>query len=121
MRVRQGDLHNTGLSGGDATVVTLHQVLHYLESPMDAILEASRLLASGGQVIIVDFDSHDFEDFRERFAHRHLGFSDQLISELFKSCGLTLSQTRTVETRDSYPNVKLWCGVKSATSMKDAS
>ena len=121
MRVRQGDLHSTGLSGGDATVVTLHQVLHYLESPMDAILEASRLLASDGQVIIVDFESHDFEDFRERFAHRHLGFSDQLIFDLLTPCGLTLSQTRTVETRESYPNVKLWCGVKSATSLKDAS
>ena len=121
MGVRQGDLHNTGLGGGDASVVTLHQVLHYLESPLDAISEAARLIASQGQVIIVDFESHDFEDFRERYAHRHLGFSDQTLSDFFNACGLTLSQTRVVKTSDSYPNVKLWCGVKAAASMKDAS
>ena len=121
MGVRQGDLHNTGLGGGDASVVTLHQVLHYLESPLDAVSEAARLIASQGQVIIVDFESHDFEDFRERYAHRHLGFSDQTLSDFFNACGLTLSQTRVVKTGDSYPNVKLWCGVKAAASMKDAS
>ena len=120
MRVRQGDLHNTGLVGGDVSVVTLHQVLHYLERPAEAITESARLLSDQGQLIIIDFDSHDFDDFRDRFAHRHLGFSDQTISGFFNSCGLTLSQTRTVQTRDSYPNVKLWCGVKAA-SMKDAS
>ncbi|MEP6341692.1 MAG: metalloregulator ArsR/SmtB family transcription factor [Maricaulaceae bacterium] len=120
MRVRQGDLNNTGLVGSDASVVTLHQVLHYLERPAEAIAESARLLSDHGQLIIIDFDSHDFDDFRDRFAHRHLGFSDNTIATYFKSCGLTLSQTRTVETRESYPNVKLWCGIKAA-SMKDVS
>lgn len=120
MRVRQGDLHNTGLGGGDVSAVTLHQVLHYLERPEEAVIEAARLLAPQGQVIIIDFESHNFEDFRERFAHRRLGFSDQDVTEYFQSCGLNLAETRTVKTRDSYPNVKLWRGVKTAASMKDA-
>lgn len=118
MRVQQGDLHNTKLASGTANVVTLHQVLHYLETPDDAIREAARLLGSGGQLVIVDFTNHDFEDFRERFSHRRLGFSDAEMGKLLKANGLDLAETRIVKTRDSYPDVKLWRSVKAAQKGK---
>ena len=118
MRVQQGDLHNTGLGMGTASVVTLHQVLHYLERPGEAIGEAARILSEGGQLIIIDFTAHNFEDFRERFSHRRLGFSDEEVTDLFKVNALTLSDMRTVKTRDSYPDVKLWHGVKSVQKQR---
>jgi len=119
MQVQQGDLHNTNLTSASANVVTLHQVLHYLETPDDAIREAARLLDGEGQLIIIDFADHKFEDFRERFAHRRLGFSDAEMESLLKAHSLDLTETRIVKTRDSYPDVKLWRSVKRANDMKD--
>ena len=121
MRVQQGDLHNTSLAASSASVVTIHQVLHYLERPDEAIGEAARILSEGGQLIIIDFAAHNFEDFRERFSHRRLGFSDEDITSVLAANGLTLSETRTVKTRDSYPDVKLWRGVKPAQNVKEVS
>ena len=121
MRVQQGDLHNTSLTANSASVVTIHQVLHYLERPDEAIGEAARILCDGGQLIIIDFAAHNFEDFRERFSHRRLGFSDEEVTDLFKVNALTLSDMRTVKTRDSYPDVKLWHGVKAAQNVKEVS
>jgi len=118
MRVQQGDLHNTNLTSASASVVTLHQVLHYLETPDDAIREAARLLGIQGQLIIIDFSDHKFEDFRERFAHRRLGFSDAEMKSLLQANGLDLAETRIVKTRDSYPDVKLWRSVKRPEKMK---
>lgn len=120
MRVQQGDLHNTQLPSGAANIVTLHQVLHYLENLDDAIKEAARLLCGEGQLIIIDFTDHDFEDFRDRFAHRRLGFSDDEMKKLLSANGLVLAETRRVKTRDSYPDVKLWRGITRAEKMKDA-
>jgi len=120
MRVQQGDLHNTQLPSGAADVVTLHQVLHYLENPDEAIKEAARLLRGDGQLIIIDFADHDFEDFRDRFAHRRLGFSDDEMNTLLRANGLGLAETKIVKTRDSYPDVKLWRGIKRDEKMKDA-
>ena len=62
--VRQGDLHTAPLESGIADLVSLHQVLHYLEDPEEAIIEASRLLSSEGQLLIVDYEDHDRDEFR---------------------------------------------------------
>lgn len=120
LSVQQGDLHNTNLKSGLANIVTLHQVLHYLERPEGAIREAARLLSASGQLIIIDFANHDFEDFRERFAHRRLGFSDDEMKKLLKLHHLDVVETRVVKTLKSYPDVKLWRSVKRANDMIEA-
>ncbi len=110
LTVRQGDLHATPLDAGIADFVTVHQVLHYLDRPGDAILEAARLLTPGGQLMIVDFDSHDREEFREKYAHRRLGFTDGEIAGWMQDVGLTLNETRTATNAQAGPTVKLWLG-----------
>ena len=111
--VRQGDLNATPLSPGVADLVTLHQVLHYLDDPQDAVSEAARLLAPGGQLLIVDFAPHTHEDFRERYAHRRLGFNDLEISGWFACVGLQLVNSKTIKTADARPNVRVWVGSKT--------
>jgi len=111
--VRQGDLHATPLNAGCADLVTLHQVLHYLDDPQEAILEAARLLRAGGQFLIIDFESHDREEFHKIYAHRRLGFSDTQISEWLHHAGLTLARVETVETDSGQPNVKIWQGLRA--------
>lgn len=118
LTVRQGDLHATPLEAGLSDLVTVHQVLHYLDRPGDAILEAARLLLPGGHIIIVDFDSHDREEFRDKYAHRRLGFSDSEIAQWMREVGLTLTETRTAKNIDNGPDVKLWLGRAAQTKRK---
>ena len=120
LTVRQGDLHSTPLEAGVSDFVTLHQVLHYLDRPGDAIREAARLLQPGGQVMIVDFDSHEREEFRDKYAHRRLGFTDSEIAGWMADVGLALSQTKISKNSNEGPTVKIWLG-RAQTSERKSS
>jgi len=120
--VRQGDLHATPLETGVADLVTLHQVLHFLDEPREAIAEAARLLSPGGKLLIVDFDSHNREDFREKYAHRRLGFKDNDIAGWMEDGDMFLSKTLSLESGDrDRPDIKLWLGERLSTSTRRAS
>ena len=109
LTVRQGDLNVTPLEPAVADLVTLHQVLHYLEDPYEAILEASRLLMPDGTLLIVDFETHTQDSFREEYNHRRLGFTDEDIRAWGQNAGLSFGQVDSVIADDkSRPNVKIW-------------
>jgi ubiquinone/menaquinone biosynthesis C-methylase UbiE/DNA-binding transcriptional ArsR family regulator len=74
--LRHGNILDTGLVGGEADLVVVHQVLHYLSDPAAAVTEAARLVAPGGALLIVDFAPHALEFLRAEHQHRRLGFSD---------------------------------------------
>ena len=119
--VRQGDLLAAPLDSHVAEVVSLHQVLHYLDEPQEAIIEAARLLGPGGRLLIVDYESHDLEDFRTLYNHRRLGFSDLDINEGLSAAGLTLTAAETIPTGTAAPDVKIWLVIKpTASSRKKA-
>ena len=80
-----------------ADTITLHQVLHFLPAPASAIAECARLLADGGQLLIVDFGPHEREELRVEHAHARLGFSDGQIAGWLAASGLDLVETRTLE------------------------
>ncbi len=88
VQVRQGDILNPPVEREAFDLVTIHQVLHFLDEPLSAIREASRALRAGGRLIIVDFASHDLETLREKHAHLRLGFADQQMAAWLKACGL---------------------------------
>jgi len=110
IRVRQGDLSSTPLESERADLVTLHQVLHYLDDPQAAILEAARLLSPNGIVLIADFEAHNQDEFRTEYAHRRLGFDDMDIEAWLSAARLKLSRVETIKTQSSRPNVKIWLG-----------
>ena len=100
------------------SLVTLHQVLHFLEKPARAIKEASRLLGENGQVLITDFAMHDFENYREDYAHRRLGFNDQDMNEFLSDYGFETLKIRTLRASDpTTPDVKIWQAVKIPTAV----
>ena len=110
IRVRQGDLNSTPLESELADLVTLHQVLHYLDDPQSAIIEAARLLTRNGIILIADFETHDQDEFRYEYAHRRLGFDDNDIEDWLAGAGLSLTRVETIKTQSSRPNVKIWLG-----------
>lgn len=115
--VQQADLQDAPLKDGAADLVTLHQVLHFLEEPARAVKEAARLLGAGGRILITDFATHEFENYRENYSHRRLGFSDQDMQQFLSETGFKLRNTQTIPASDpSTPDVKIWYALKSSTA-----
>lgn len=115
LSLRQADLRAAPLGDDVADIVTLHQVLHYLDEPEQALIEAARLLRPGGQVLITDFEAHNLDDFRKLYAHRRLGFTDVQMDNLLRQAGLITEDKRTIAAQDGQPDVKIWKAVKPET------
>ena len=106
--VRQADMYRLPLSGGYDLVV-LQMVLHYAEDPAAALAEAARVLAPGGQLVVVDLVSHTRTDVAERLAHRWPGFGDTAMRGLLQDAGLHPATPLTVPgTEPGGFAVRLW-------------
>ncbi|HEY4028848.1 MAG TPA: metalloregulator ArsR/SmtB family transcription factor [Caulobacteraceae bacterium] len=88
VELRHGDIFDTRLPTGQADLVVVHQVLHYLSDPAAAVAEAARLVAPGGRLLIVDFAPHRLEFLREQHQHRRLGFADDEMRRWLSHAGL---------------------------------
>ena len=84
--------NGSDIQGFDA--VLFHQVLHYMDDPQAAVIEAARVLKPSGHLLIVDFAPHELEFLRTDYAHRRLGFSDREIESWFDAAGLKSSAGR---------------------------
>lgn len=78
--VRHGDVTAPPFDDGVADLVTIHQVLHYMDQPERVISEAARILKPGGRLLMVDFAPHTQEFLRTEHEHRRLGLSDEEIT-----------------------------------------
>ncbi|WEX11327.1 metalloregulator ArsR/SmtB family transcription factor [Chelativorans sp. AA-79] len=110
-QVRQGDIYAPPVERDAHDLVTIHQVLHYLEDPAAAIREAARLLRPGGRLVIADFAPHGHEFLREEHAHLRLGFADRQIAEWLAEAELDLEETRSFAPEAEAGEgltVKLW-------------
>lgn len=111
VQTRQGDLYLLPTQSSAFDLVTIHQVLHFLDDPAGAIREAGKALKPGGRLLIVDFAPHTLEFLQLEHAHRRLGFSDKLIGQWLKQAGLTLVETRSLEPKTPDGEEKLTVGL----------
>ena len=110
-QVRLGDVYAPPVDRDSFDLVTIHQVLHYLDNPGLAIAEAARMLRPSGRLVIVDFAPHALEFLREEHAHLRLGFADRQIVEWLAEAGLEHEETIDFAPADSAGlTVKLWLG-----------
>lgn len=91
--VRQGDAYRLPVHPGSFDLVTIHQVLHFLDDPSAAIREAALALKPGGRLAIIDFAPHALEFLRDEHAHLRLGFGDATIAAYLQSAGMSVVQT----------------------------
>ncbi|MBR9826708.1 MAG: metalloregulator ArsR/SmtB family transcription factor [Alphaproteobacteria bacterium] len=110
LSVRHADVIALPFEPNEADLMTVHQVLHYLDDPALAVMECARVLKPGGRLLIVDFAPHQLETLREEHYHRRLGFSDLEMAEIIERAGLKLD--RQVELhpkdRDTQLTMKIW-------------
>ena len=92
--LRQGDVYSPPVDAATFDLVVIHQVLHYLDDPARAIVEAARLVAPGGRLLVVDFAPHRHEFLRDAQAHRRLGFDHHQVSHWLEAAGLDCSHIR---------------------------
>jgi ubiquinone/menaquinone biosynthesis C-methylase UbiE/DNA-binding transcriptional ArsR family regulator len=114
-QVRLGDVTSLPLADRIADLVTLHQVLHYLDDPGKALKEAARVLKPEGRVLVVDFAPHDLDFLREEHAHRRLGIAAEHIDGWLERAGLQLVHTSTLKPPKKIKSglsVSLWLAVK---------
>jgi SAM-dependent methyltransferase len=108
-QVRLGDIYNLPLPRDSFDVVTIHQVLHYLDGPERALAEAARVLRPGGRLLVVDFAPHDLEFLREKHAHRRLGFNHDAVRQWVEAAGLALDRAVDLPAGDRDKlTVTLW-------------
>lgn len=108
-QIRQGDVFNLAIPKGSVDVVTIHQVLHFLDDPGRALREAARVMRPGARLVIVDFAPHGLEFLREEHAHRRLGFSHAEMQRLIEQAGLDYVEGRDLATPgEGKLTVSLW-------------
>ena len=95
-QVRLADIYALPFADASADLISIHQVLHYLDDPQRAILEARRILKSAGKMIIVDFAPHELEELRSEHAHRRLGISAEQMAGFLARAGLILKEHRVM-------------------------
>ena len=94
--LRQGDMYHLPLPPSSVDAVTFHQVLHFGETPDEAIAEAARVLRPGGRLLVADFAAHGLESLRNTHAHRWLGFDDAKVRDWFLAAGLAPAEPVTL-------------------------
>ncbi|GAB6037325.1 metalloregulator ArsR/SmtB family transcription factor [Fundidesulfovibrio butyratiphilus] len=91
--LRVGELEHLPLADAEAEAAVLSLTLHHLSDPGAALVEAGRVLAPGGVLVVADYLKHDNEDLRKRYGDRWLGFSPEELSDWLGRAGLRPEKT----------------------------
>ncbi len=85
---RCGEIENVPIKDGGVDVAVLSQALHHAADPARALAEAARVVAPGGNVLVLDLRAHGEGWVRDRLGDRWQGFEDGALARLLKDAGL---------------------------------
>jgi len=102
VRFRVGDLAALPFEDGSFDQVLLFNVLTYLDQPERALMEAARVLRTGGQLVVVTLEEHSHVDVTAAYHHVNNGFSISTLRKMAKRAGLEVSLC-DVQTRERRP------------------
>ena len=114
LEFRHGDIENPPLRAKSVDVALLSQALHHAEHPKTAIAAAHRILRPGGRILILDLLEHNFEQARELYGDRWLGFPQNKLHEWLKAAKFRQIEITEVAREEEPPHFQ----TVLATAMK---
>ncbi len=99
VRFVQGAVEAMPLDDSSVDAVVCVLVLHHVDDPAGALCEMARVLRSdrgGGVALVVDMLAHTRTEYRHTMGHKHLGFSEERLCELFCEGGFGKPDVRTI-------------------------
>lgn len=103
---RNAPMESTGLPDGAFDVVILSQSLHHAAKPKEAIAESRRLLAPGGQILILDLLAHGEEWMRTKFGDFWLGFTQADLEKWLAESGFSDVHSEITGPGKEYPEIE---------------
>lgn len=104
LEFRLGDLQDPPLDPGSVDLVILSQALHHAEDPRRAIRSAHRILRPDGQLMILDLRQHSFEQARQLYGDRWLGFADSDLTRWLEETGFREVEVAVVAREEQPPH-----------------
>ncbi|MEX2581081.1 MAG: metalloregulator ArsR/SmtB family transcription factor [Verrucomicrobiales bacterium] len=104
LEYRLGDIEAPPIDDGTVDLAFLSQALHHAAKPEAAIAAAHRILKPGGRIVVLDLLKHQFEDARELYADRWLGFSELDISRFLEKAGFVEIEISVVDREAESPH-----------------
>jgi ubiquinone/menaquinone biosynthesis C-methylase UbiE/DNA-binding transcriptional ArsR family regulator len=104
LEFRLGDLEDPPLDPGSVDLAILSQALHHANDPARAIQSAFRILADGGQILILDLLRHSFKEAHTLYGDRWLGFSEADLHGWLEGAGFKQVEVSVVAREEQPPN-----------------
>jgi ArsR family transcriptional regulator len=101
---RLGDLEAPPIEPESVDLAFFSQSLHHAQQPQQAVDAAFRLLKPGGRIAVLDLKRHGYEEARELYADRWLGFSEAELDGFLRTAGFDRVEIATVHREEESPH-----------------
>lgn len=111
LEYRLGDIEEPPIENSSLDLAVLSQALHHAEHPQRALDAAFGILKPGGRLIVLDLLQHHFEEARELYADRWLGFSESNLASMLEKAGFTCIETIVADRETAAPRFQTLLGI----------
>lgn len=111
LEYRIGDIEEPPIDDNTLDLAILSQALHHAEHPQRALDAAYRILKPGGRLIVLDLLQHHFEEARELYADRWLGFSESDLAGMLERAGFGQIETVVADREAEPPRFQTLLGI----------
>jgi len=104
LEFRLGDLETPPIESDSVDLAILSQALHHATDPAKTISSAHKILRPGGQIMILDLLQHNFEQARELYGDRWLGFAEGDLHRWLEAAGFKKIEINIVAREEQPPH-----------------
>ena len=107
IELRLGEMSHLPLPDNSLDCVMVNMVLHHAADPLAVLTEISRVLHSGGSLVLADLARHDREWVREQLADQWLGFDQVELIGWLKAAGFNAIELERIDGFEGLSSVLL--------------